>query len=104
MHYHVGYNMPGYLPDQDPWVTNSESAAKESMIETLDRHGEDAYLRREGPARDDQGRFDVDLFVAARKSLRPQVSIDGGWERYIDGLAYWIYPCTEMGPDHEEAE
>lgn len=56
-HYHVGYNMPGYLPEMDPYVVASKRAAISAVADEarrlndwcgVDGHGHGAYRRSGG--------------------------------------------------------
>jgi hypothetical protein len=36
----VGHNMPGYLPESDPWITDDWESARDSLLEDMDRHAD----------------------------------------------------------------
>src|SRR5260370_13124657 len=36
----VGHNMPGYLPESDPWITADWETARNALLEDMDRHAD----------------------------------------------------------------
>lgn len=88
MHFHAGYNMPGYLPEMEPATLETWEDAKAYMIFELDRTGD----------------FEFDSGTPEGKDIADELSgemedlnLTSGpeWGTTVGNLAYWITPCTE---------
>lgn len=69
MHFHVGYNMPGYLPEMDPYIVGSERAAvgavnREVRFLNEGECGEPSHDGKHGPYRVSGG--DGDYYLTPR--------------------------------------
>lgn len=100
IHYHVGYNMPGYMPDMEPWTTDSFEEARDFLLDELGRHLDDDYVMNDGmQLRDREGRFVPYERAALIKDLKA-CKTPGNWGDSTSDLAYWIMECARVGPDH----
>ena len=91
----VGYNMPGYLPEMDPWVTSDWEQARDYLISEIERSAEYAFEVGEiGEGVDDDPYDDA---IAELKALEP----DSEWGDIIGDLSYWLN-ATDQEPEDEE--
>ena len=81
-HYHVGYNMPGYLPENDPDVCKLKSDALRGLKFWRDHLNEENEYRQEGKL------AWGDVYLRAKR---------GGPDWHL-----WISKCYDEGPDHQE--
>lgn len=88
-HYHVGFNMPGYLPEAEPFTTFDFENARESMIADIERHIDET-----------EGDDGVDQRLAAIDDLREAKT--GDWSYNVGDLAYWIAQCESDDQEEEE--
>ena len=87
MAYVVGSNMPGYMPDSEPWATSSWFDAQAAMIDELLRDAdtvEDESIAEE--------------LTAAAEDLNLCQGDSSGitqWFEIIDNRSYWIVVAEE---------
>lgn len=75
--YVVGHNMPGYLPESDPWITSDWESARDSLLEDMDRHA------------DSLADFEDDVTERAMDDLRKApAGTEWGWT--VGNTAYWL--------------
>lgn len=91
MHFHVGYNMPGYLPEMDPYVVGSKRAAISAVTEEARRLNEDpcmddAHSGRHGPYVKRGGNGDI--------WLTPRPCAGSGATIHV-----WYQACPGCGED-----
>ena len=79
-HYHVGHNMPGYLPESDVFYASDLATAKAYMI---------ADLLHEADYDENYG--------DELAGLAEDVNLAGpsGWDDQVGNLAWWITPCAD---------
>lgn len=87
----VGWNMPGYMPDTEPYIHESWEAAKTDLIEELYRAADD---------------FDDDLddvryaeAIAEVEKAEPEK----GFCTHVGAYAWWIEPCDQPTIEQEAA-
>lgn len=83
VHYHIGWNMPGYLPEMDPWMLTTAEDAKSSMIDAI-------LFDAEHEADEDN----AETLSALAEDLN-LAKVEDGWDGWTDRLHYWIMPCEE---------
>lgn len=79
--YTIGWNMPGYLPEMEPYTVDTADEAKRAMIDDL------LYMASEHADTEDDA---TELSNAAEDLNLCDVST--GWDATIGNLAYWIKP------------
>lgn len=94
MNWVVGYNMPGYLPENDPWVTDDWESARDALVDELERDAEFA-VEPGGEG------IDVTLYNDAIAELK---ALESGqeWATTIGNLAYWLN-ATDQEPEDDES-
>lgn len=107
LHYHVGWNMPGYLPEMAPFTCESFVDARAYLMDELEVHadnreswsGEHDCDDIPCPTYGDDCPWNVaqDTRVLADELDTLSVKSDEGtgWSGYAGDLAYWIMPCTD---------
>lgn len=106
MHYHVGWNLTGYLPEMDPYIVGDiETGIKElsdeieqvvdslaSVVDTLE--DEDADCASVKELRDAERLWEE---LGAVKRSIANGEDDGyaqfGWDGFIRHVHYWVLPC-----------
>ncbi len=104
LHYHVGHNTPGYLPESDVSYTEDAAQAKAILISDLDYAGDFYFDIGETP--DERGI--ADEYSAAMEDLN-LASVENGWDVYLPtstsehdlGCHYWITACLEDCEDED---
>lgn len=91
-HYHVGHNMPGYLPESDVYICESFDQAKQVTIDDIDSYGDHLF---------DCERLDeADQASGAMEDLNLESGPD--WGAYVGDLYYWIEGCSSDCDMEEE--
>lgn len=93
--YVVGHNLPGYLPESDPWITDSWESARDALIDDLERladHASDLAGDLDLEAIDEmQEEFRQTLQSIDRAQAELRALPEGfDYLTYADGLAYWL--------------
>ena len=88
MNYIAGWNMPGYLPEVDPWVTDNYGDAVEYLLDEMARYSE--TLDNDNDY--DEYRGAVSNVESARAS-GVEVSVPLG------GCIYWVTVTSEEVTD-----
>ena len=83
MLYNIGWNMPGYLPEMEPYTCDTAEDAKRAMIDELLRHAD---------VLDDSDRPDVANQCAFAMEDLNLSDVSQGWDATIGNYAYWITP------------
>jgi hypothetical protein len=85
IHFHVGWNMPGYLPECDVEMFETFEDAKRYLIGVMDNEGD--YLF------DIDRKDDADELSAEMQNL----NLDNGpeWETIVGNTSWWIMPCVD---------
>lgn len=102
----VGYNMPGYLPEMEPYAFTSFEDAKRSMIDELDRAGDHHFdvgdsLRESDPAESKRELAYADELSAVMEDLN--LTSEGDWGVIIANTSWWItYDADASLEDFEE--
>ena len=82
----TGKNMPGYLPETDPWPSESESAARADLVQDLE-YDWDSHA---------QGDCPEDCEVCG-EYLQAHTELHNGTQTvYVDGLVYWIVQAEPL--------
>jgi hypothetical protein len=82
MGYTIGWNMPGYLPEMEPYTVDTADEAKRAMIDELLRHA-------------DQANTEAEAFVLTMQAEELNLTnVDAGWSFNVSNLAYWIEPVN----------
>ncbi len=90
--YVVGHNMPGYLPESDPWITDDWGTARAALKEDMERHADSlADFEEDGDELTDLERAIDDLGTAP-------AGTEWGWT--VGNTAYWL-SLTDESPDEE---
>ena len=79
MSYTIGWNMPGYMPEMEPYTLDTEDDAKRAMIDELLRDAENA-----------PSNLATELSHTAEDLNLSDVSL--GWDVTVGNIAYWITP------------
>lgn len=77
MGYTVGFNMPGYLPEMEPYAVDTADEAKRAMIDEILRDADNA----ESDRADELSHLAEDLNLE-------DVSL--GWSDTVGNIHYWI--------------
>jgi hypothetical protein len=108
LHYHVGHNTPGYLPESDVSYCESAESAKDTLIYDLDYAWDSYYARGETPDEQCSNGSIADEYSAAMEDLK-LASVENGWDVYLPtstsehdlGCHYWIDACLEDCEDED---
>ena len=82
MYYTIGWNMPGYLPDMEPYTVDTADEAKRAMIDELLRHADQV----------DEGDSNLADEISHKAEDLNLCDVSTGWGETVGGLAYWIEP------------
>lgn len=95
--YVVGHNMAGYLPEGDVWHTTNPEAAKQALLDDLERAGDEAFEAGEHDVADQASHVAEELNLASAAE---------GWSEEVGDYVYWLYPTTigEVDPDGDLAD
>lgn len=92
-HYHIGWNMPGYLPEMEPWIVwGSEEDARRAIAHEILYHAD-----QEGNAGDEDAAEELDALAQSTNYCRA----NQGWDGWTDRLHYWITPCSDECEEEE---
>ena len=97
-HFHVGWNMPGYLPEMEPYKCETWEAAKALMIEEMDRIGDGlAYGSDDAEDQEEANSLSCEM---------EDLNLDSGpeWGAIVRNTSYWISECSETECETEEDE
>lgn len=83
MGYTIGWNMPGYLPEMEPYTVDTADEAKRAMIDELRRTADCADIEDEATEL---------THVAEDLNL---CDVSQGWDTTVYDTAYWIVPQVE---------
>ena len=104
-HYHVGHNIPGYLPESDVYYAEDALTAKSVLISDIDYAGDSIFDVGE----DEDERGLADEYSAAMEDLNLTNVTDGysvtlptSTSKWDLGIAYWLAPCDEDCEDDDE--
>lgn len=107
MHYHVGHNMPGYLPESDVYTYADIDEAIDSLIEELRYVGDDYKSWADEHDCNDipcptygEGctwnmGCDLELEAECLNDSRESVRVNGDFLIYAAGLAWWLHSCDD---------
>lgn len=84
--YTIGWNMPGYLPEMEPYTVDTADEAKRAMIDELDRYADQLS---------DSGYENRAVELAFAMEDLNLEDVSKGWSTTIGNLNYWITP-TEV--------
>lgn len=84
--YTLGWNMPGYLPEMDPYEIEGADAAKRAMIDELERDADNADAGDEHERANELSALAEDLNLS---------DVSDGWSATVGNLAYWITPTEQ---------
>jgi hypothetical protein len=88
--YVVGHNMPGYLPESEPWITADWESARNSLIFDLEKHADNlADILDDGDDLTDgplAAINSIDAMIADLRALTP----GSEWGDSVDNTAYWL--------------
>lgn len=76
----LGWNMPGYMPEMEPYKIEGSDAAKRAMIDELLQHADQDT---------DPERANALALLAEDLNL---ADVSQGWNETVCSLAYWIEP------------
>lgn len=108
-HYHIGWNMPGYLPEMEPWMCTTADYAKQAMIGELEYHAdnEQSWVEEHDcddipcpTYEDDCGWNRAESLSAMAEDLN-LADVSQGWDGWTDRLHYWISPCVDECEEEE---
>lgn len=105
IHFHAGYNMPGYLPEMDVFTGETFESARSFLLDELVRHQDDWYVQNDGqPNRDKEtGKFIPDPYKPLIADLEStSAETDRGWNNWTENLAYWIDECVRLDCEMED--
>jgi hypothetical protein len=77
----IGYNMPGYLPEMEPYAVETADEAKRALIDELERHADQVADGGDEDGATDLSHLAEDLNLS---------DVSGGWGANAGGLVYWI--------------
>lgn len=80
MRYTIGWNMPGYLPEMEPYTVDTADEAKRAMIDELLRHADQV----------DEGDHNIADELSHIAEDLNLCDVSQGWSETIDNLHYWI--------------
>lgn len=86
----IGWNMPGYLPEMDPYMVVGADDAKRAMIDELLRSADHA---------DEIENHEIAEELSALAEELNLSDVSQGWDATVDNLAYWITPTDEEPTD-----
>lgn len=88
MKYSAGYNMPGYMPEMDPFETDDFDDAREFIVDELDNAGDIAANSDDADAANEceDAKEDAENWTATGGNMY--------WSAYCDGYVYWITELT----------
>ncbi len=92
MNYVVGHNMPGYLPESDPWISSDWEEARNALLEDMDRHADSL-----ADFEDDASEL-FELESAITDLGTAAAGTEWGWT--VGNTAYWL-SLTEEEPIDE---
>jgi len=81
MFYVIGFNLPGYLPEMEPYAVATPDTAKRAMIEELLRDAESAAQYGDEDLATELSEVAEDLNLT---------NIEEGWGEIIGNTSYWI--------------
>ena len=79
--YTIGWNMPGYLPEMEPYTLDTADEAKRAMIDELERAADMSDAVNDHSIAEDLSNAAEDLNLC---------DVSNGWDATIGNLAYWI--------------
>jgi hypothetical protein len=98
MNYVVGHNMPGYLPESDPWISSDWEEARNALLEDMDRHA-DSLAELFDDYETVQEHEELSELVRAMADLQTAAAgTEWGWT--VGNTAYWL-SLTEEEPIDE---
>ena len=93
LHWHALWNMPGYLPESDPFVTAYWEDARDYLVDELALSADNAATwSDEDDDEPAQNSFDL---AALADELREEADIENGWSGYAGGLAWEMGSCSD---------
>lgn len=111
LHWHVGWNMPGYLPEMEPYTCWTIEDARGLMIDELGFHADNQETWVDEHDCDDipcptygdscpwMMAQDIRALVDDIVSYGDDYARLGAWNGYAGNLVYWITICTEVCDD-----
>jgi len=105
IHYHAGYNMPGYLPESDcATVFATFADARDSLLDDMERNADSLESWADAHACDDipcptygdscpwneAGAIRCEI-----EDLKAASTSSTEWGGYGGNLAYWVHVCDE---------
>ena len=100
--YVVGHNMPGYLPESDPWITSDWETARNALLEDMDRHADslaDVFDENGDYAGEDK--VELAELESAIDDLR-QSPAGRPWAMIVGNTSYWLSFTEESETDENE--
>lgn len=82
----AGYNMPGCLPEMEPFATAVHEDAKRFLIDELLRHA-------------DSEAVEEDEAITLTHSAEDLNLVNGAWDDTIGNTAYWLTWNPDVEPD-----
>jgi hypothetical protein len=119
LHLHVGWNMPGYMPESDPSCFDSWDNAKQYLIDTLLEHADSTASWADEHDCDDvpcptYGDSCPNQKASDLSNTAEELNLENGpeWGAFAGDLNYWIFASDERdceqddtkNDDHTEAE
>src|SRR5437016_5443016 len=93
--YVVGHNMPGYLPESDPYVFADWESARNDLIWELDSIADYFDQGDQDDERTAAGSTAADRALAEAKALKPGET----FLAYVDIECYWLSETDEEPSD-----
>jgi hypothetical protein len=96
--YVVGHNMPGYLPESDPWITADWETARNALLEDMDRHADllAEYNDNIGGELDELADLEA-MIVSLKEALA-----GSEWGVIVGNTSYWLSFTEESETDENE--
>lgn len=100
-HYHVGKNIPGYLPESDVDIASDADEAKRLLIAEIDSFGDSLFEIGEKDLADASSSEMQDLNLTDVTDGYSTTLRTSSSEHDL-GMAFWINPCDEEGCDEDD--
>lgn len=96
----IGWNMPGYLPESDPYtVEGTEDWARRALAEEVDRAWDQHVMGHD----DDQSESECPTCAEYQQAMDDLLLGTAPLTAYADGLAYWVTVAEPSDDDESEA-
>lgn len=110
----VGWNMPGYMPDNEPFTVDDAESARAALADEMEERADQIEYAADLVDENDNGRDDSDdlradvaelrALRAAANYLRLDTTDCEEYAETIGGMHYWFTTAERLADDDDQAE